>query len=147
MRTGSLEYGSPHFAHASFNDYLSDPSRSGSFHVNRQDYENQVTTRCFEQPINYSQHDGISSSSRVLHTTTWDYFASHLPFRFLLTPEVVKKVIMTAIDDLVQEFWRTSSDGLVGASFFPMRRLLEILQRCFRSFKVCFDIISVFAAT
>ena len=54
---------------------------------------------------------------------------------------------MTAIDDLVQEFWRTSSDGLVGASFFPMRRLLEILQGCFRSFKVCFDIISVFAET
>ena len=34
---------------------------------------------------------------------------------------------MTDINDLVQEFLRTSSD--VGASFFAMRRLLEILQR------------------
>ena len=90
-------------------------------------------------------HDRMSSSTWDQHTTTWDYFTSCLPRRFLVSPEVVKEVIMTAIDDLVQEFWRTSSDGLFGASFFPMRRLLEILQRCFRNFKVCFDIISVFA--
>jgi hypothetical protein len=44
---------------------------------------------------------------------------------------------MTDIDDLVQEFWRTSSDGVVGAPFFAMRRLLEILE-------VCFVIISFF---
>ena len=48
LNMGVVSYVIPHFAHASFNDYLSDPSRSGSFHVNRQDYENQVTTRCFE---------------------------------------------------------------------------------------------------
>ena len=47
---------------------------------------------------------------------------------------------MTDITDLVQEFWRTSSD--VEPSFFAMHRLLEILQGCL---KVCFDIISVFA--
>ena len=46
---------------------------------------------------------------------------------------------MTDIDDLVQEFWRTSSD--FEPSFFAMRRLLEILQGCL---EVCFDI-SVFA--
>ena len=37
----------PHFAHASFGDYLFDSSRSGPFHVNRQEYENQVTIRSF----------------------------------------------------------------------------------------------------
>ena len=37
----------PHFAHASFGDYLFNPSRSGAFHVNRQEYENQVTIRSF----------------------------------------------------------------------------------------------------
>ena len=52
---------------------------------------------------------------------------------------------MTDINDLVQEFWRTSSDRDVGASFFAMRRLFEILQECFNILNVCFDIISVFA--
>jgi len=37
----------PHFAHASFSDYLFDSSRSGPFHVNQQEYENQVTIRSF----------------------------------------------------------------------------------------------------
>ena len=37
----------PYFAHASFSDYLFDSSRSGSFHVNRQEYENQVNIRSF----------------------------------------------------------------------------------------------------
>ena len=37
----------PHFAHASFSDYLFDSSRSGPFHVNRQEYENQLTIRSF----------------------------------------------------------------------------------------------------
>ena len=37
----------PHFAHASFCDYLFDSSRSGPFHVNRQEYESQVTLRSF----------------------------------------------------------------------------------------------------
>ena len=36
-----------HFAHASFSDYLLDSSRSGPFHVNRQDFESQVTIRGF----------------------------------------------------------------------------------------------------
>ena len=35
---------------------------------------------------------------------------------------------MTDINELVQEFWRTSSDGDVGAPFFEMRRLYEILE-------------------
>ena len=37
----------PHFAHASFSDYLFDSSRSGRFHVNKQEYDDQVTTRSF----------------------------------------------------------------------------------------------------
>ena len=42
-----ISYVIPHFAHASFSDYLFNPSRSGPFHVNRQEYENQVTIRSF----------------------------------------------------------------------------------------------------
>ena len=37
----------PEFAHASFSDYLFDLNRSGPFHVNRQEYENQVTIQSF----------------------------------------------------------------------------------------------------
>ena len=37
----------PHFAHASFSDYLFDSSRSGPFHVNRQEYDNQFILRSF----------------------------------------------------------------------------------------------------
>ena len=47
---------------------------------------------------------------------------------------------MTDIDDLVQEFRRTSCDGAVGASFFAMLRLLKILQECCDILNVCFDI-------
>jgi hypothetical protein len=54
----------------------------------------------------------------------------------------VKEAIMTDINNLVQEFWRTSSDGAVEAPFFEMRRLLGILQKCFDYLDVCFDIIA-----
>ena len=37
----------PHFAHSSFRDYLFDSSRSGPFHVNLKEYDNQITTRSF----------------------------------------------------------------------------------------------------
>ena len=37
----------PHFAHASFSDYLFDSIRSGPFHVNQQEYENQLIIRSF----------------------------------------------------------------------------------------------------
>ena len=40
----------------------------------------------------------------------------------------MKDAINTEINDLVQEFWRTSSDGAVVESFFEMRRLYEILK-------------------
>ena len=46
---------------------------------------------------------------------------------------------MTDINNLVQEFWRASSDGAVGAvgaSIFEMRRLHEILQECFDNTEV-----------
>ena len=50
---------------------------------------------------------------------------------------------MTDINDLLGGV-KTSSNGSVGASFFAIGRLLEILEECFRSMQVCFDIISVF---
>ena len=95
-------------------------------------------------PLIIHNHDRMSSITRVLHTTTWDFFTSRLPDRFGRSPKVVKEAIMTDINDLVQEFWRTSIDG-AGASFFAMRRLLEILQECFDNLEVCSNIISVFA--
>jgi hypothetical protein len=75
----------------------------------------------------------MSSITRVLHTTTWDYFTSCLPDRFGRSPKSVKETIMTDINDLLQEFCDFSSD--VGAFFFAMRRLLEILEKCL---EVCF---------
>ena len=84
----------------------------------------------------------MSSITRVLNKSTWVYFTINLPDRFNRSPKVVKEVIMTDINDLVQEFWRTSSDADVGASFFAMRRLFEILQKILREYlKVCFNII------
>ena len=55
---------------------------------------------------------------------------------------------MIDINDLVQEFWN-SSNGAVVTSFFAMRSscLLRILQKCFDSLEVSFDIISFFFAT
>ena len=81
--------------------------------------------------------------TRVLHTTTWKYFTSRLPDRFIRSPKVVKEAIMADINDLVQEFWRTSSDGSVGASFFAMRLLFENLEECFVILEVSYDIISI----
>ena len=88
--------------------------------------------------LNIHNHDRRSPITRVLHTETWDYFISHLPVHFSSSPKVVKEAIMTDINDLVQEIWKTSSDGTVGASFFEMRRLFEILQKCFDHLVVCF---------
>jgi hypothetical protein len=51
---------------------------------------------------------------------------------------------MADINDLVQDFWRTSSDGADGESYLSMRRLLHVLQECFHTLEVCFDFISVF---
>jgi hypothetical protein len=52
---------------------------------------------------------------------------------------------MAEINDLVQDFWRTSNDGDVGASILAMRRLHDILRQCLVTSEVCFDVISVFA--
>ena len=94
-------------------------------------------------PLTIHNHDRMSSITRVPHTTTWHYFTSRLPYRFSRSLEVVKEAIMTDINNVLQEFWRTSSDA--EPSFFAMRRLLDILQSCFDILDVCFDIISVFA--
>jgi len=42
-----IPYVIPPFAHASFRDYLFNSSRSGPFHVDQQEYENQFTIRSF----------------------------------------------------------------------------------------------------
>jgi hypothetical protein len=71
--------------------------------------------------------DRVSSITQVLLDAAWDYFP---PVHF------EKEAIITDVNDLVEEFWRTSSDGSVwelGASFFGMCRLFDIL--------VCFDFI------
>ena len=47
LNEGVISYEIPYFAHASFYDYLFNSSRSGPFHVNRLEYENQVTIRSF----------------------------------------------------------------------------------------------------
>jgi hypothetical protein len=77
-------------------------------------------------------HDHVRTSSitRVLHTETWRFLTSCLPHRFRCSPRVVKEAIMIDINDLVQELM-TSSDGVVDASFFEIRGLLNILQVCF----------------
>ena len=82
-------------------------------------------------------HDRMSSSTRFPHTATWDYITSILKFRLSMSSRVVKNTVMTDINELVQEFWRTSSDECVDVSFFAMRRLLEVLQRCFDNLEVC----------
>ena len=96
-------------------------------------------------------HDRMSSITRVqvLHYTTWVYFTIKLPYRFFDSPKEVKESIMTDVNDLVEEFWKTSSasDEAVGASFFAMRCLFEILKGCFDYLEVCFDIISDFATS
>ena len=47
LNNGVDQYAIPHFAHASFRDYLFNSSRSGPFYVNLQEYENQVVIRSF----------------------------------------------------------------------------------------------------
>ena len=92
----------------------------------------EVSNSYYLQPFNYSQfyYDRRSSFTRVLHAATWDYFTLYLPDHFIRSPKVVKKTIMTDINDLVQEFWRASIDGANGEHIFAMCRLREILQRC-----------------
>jgi hypothetical protein len=82
-------------------------------------------------------HDRKSPITSVIRTKTWNYFTSYLSDHFGRCPKAVKQAIMTDINDLLQDFWRTSSDGVVGTSLFAMRRLHEILQQCFN---VCFNI-------
>ena len=78
-----------------------------------------------------------SSTPRILHTTTWVYFTGSLVVYFIRSAKVVREDIMTDINNLVQEFSMTSSDGAVGASFYAMLRLLSILQGCFDYLEVC----------
>ena len=92
--------------------------------------------------LNIHNHDRMSSITQALRSITWDYFTSHLPGRFSRSQKVVKEAIITDINNLVQDFWRTSSDGADGAPFFEMRRLLEILQNFISD--VSFIFISVF---
>ena len=83
-------------------------------------------------------HDRMSSITRVLHSTTWVYFTSRLPVQFSLSQEVVREAIMTDVNDLVQEFWGTSNDGVDGAPLFAMLCLHDILQNALESVDVRF---------
>ena len=47
LHNGVISYVIPHFAHASFRDYLFDSSRSGPFYVNRQEYRSQIIILSF----------------------------------------------------------------------------------------------------
>ena len=48
LNKGVVSYVIPHFAHASFSDFLFDSSRSGLFHVNQQEYgHHEITIRSF----------------------------------------------------------------------------------------------------
>ena len=47
LNSGATSYFIPYFSHASFGDYLFDSIRSGPFHVNQREYENQLTRRSF----------------------------------------------------------------------------------------------------
>ena len=90
----------------------------------------------FSLLISIHNHDRMFSITHVLHTTTWDNFTHCLPARFINSPNEVMEVVMTDINDLVQEFLMTSSDGAVEESLFAMGCLFKILQ----SLNVCFDI-------
>ena len=101
----------------------------------------EVSNCCYylpDQPINY--HDRIYPTTPYPRNATWVYFTSCLPDRFNRSPTAVKKAIMRDINDLVHDFWRTSSDGTDGESYMATCHLLEILQECFHIFEVCFDI-------
>jgi hypothetical protein len=103
----------------------------------------------FSLLIIHNHDTGRTPSTRVLHTATLNYLTSRLPARIHRSPEAVKEAIMTDINVLVQEFWKTSSDGSgreLGAPFFAMLRLLRILKKCLDILKVCFDITFVFAS-
>ena len=72
----------------------------------------------------------ISSTIRVPHRATWDYFKSSLPAYFMRCPKVVKEEITTDINDLMQQFWQISTDEAVDIFSLAMCRLREILQVC-----------------
>ena len=89
---------------------------------------------------NYNFRIPVTTLGRLPHSKTWDYFKSHLAVYFIHSPKIVKDVIMTDINNLVQEFWKISSDGAVDVFFPPMGCLMRIL-------KVCLDIIFIFPLT
>jgi len=125
----------PRFTHASFGDYLLNSSRSGPFHVNLREHKNQITLRSFALIIQWIRSWRINPTTSYPRNATWVYFTSCLPDRFYRSPTAVKEAIMTDINDLVQDFWRTSSHGTDGESFLAMRHLFEILQECFHVFE------------
>ena len=84
-----------------------------------------------------------SSITQVLRTTTWLYFTQYLPQCFIRSPTVVKEVIKTDMNDLMQEFM-TSSDA--SGAVRAMCRLLEFLEVCFNFLEMCFDTFSAFAS-
>ena len=116
----------------------------GALHSLYNQFGNSIF-KIFSFLIIHSHDDRMSSITNV-HATTWNYFANNLSGHFIHSPKVVMEEIMTDINDLVQEL-QTSSNGAIAESLFAMRRLYEILLKCFRLFNVCFDIISVLRLT
>jgi hypothetical protein len=78
----------------------------------------------------YTQDRNRISTTRFPHRATWDYFKSYLPAYFMCCPNVVQDTITTDINDLIQQFWRMSTDEVVDIFSLAMCRLREILQVC-----------------
>ena len=80
--------------------------------------------------LDIQDRNRISSATRFPHRATWHYFKSYLPAHFMRCPKVVKDAITTDINDLMQQFWRISTDEAVDIFSLAMCRLREILQAC-----------------
>ncbi|KAF8801464.1 hypothetical protein BYT27DRAFT_7147456 [Phlegmacium glaucopus] len=122
--------GCVYLIHASFRDFLVDSSRSGRFHVNKQEHKNRATTRSFALITKWIGRSWkIHSTTRLPHSATWDYVTSHLPRRFIASPKQVRDAIMTNINELTQEFWKISNSGAVDVFFPAMFCLMRILKK------------------
>ncbi|KAF8816499.1 hypothetical protein BYT27DRAFT_7182055 [Phlegmacium glaucopus] len=124
-----LDVGCVFLIHASFRDYLVDSSRSGLFHVNEQEHENQAIIRSFALITKWITRPWrIHPTPRLPHSKTWDYIKFHLPWRFGASPKLIRDAIMTDINGLTQEFWKISNSGVVDVFLPAMLCLAQILN-------------------
>ena len=81
--------------------------------------------------LQIQNYDRIPSTQLLLHGKTWAHIKTYLPDDFIHCPEVVRDAIMMDIDNLLQEFWKTSNVGAVDVQCFTsIRLLLDILSVC-----------------